>query len=312
MTRSAVLASALLFAATPALLAVVEAVSFYSRNATNASVVSSGVRRDYLIHIPPGYRPGHATPLVISLHAAGLWPAAQADISRMNSVADEKGFIAVYPAAGGVGVKIWHVETSPLLQRDAQFIADMIDTVETQYTIDATRVYADGLSNGGGMSFVLTCVMHDRIAAVGLVASAQTLPFSWCPDKRPMPMIAFHGTADPVTPYHGGTSWISPRSFPDITYWVASWAQRNGCSAVPLDSSVAADVNRRTYADCDADVAFYTVRGGGHTWPGGQPLAQWLTGRTAASINASSVMWDFFRAHPAQRHRASRSGQSVP
>ena len=61
-----------------------------------------------------------------------------------------------------------------------------------------------GLDKGcylGGMAFVLSCALSNRIAAVGLVASAQTLPFSWCGNSTPVPVIAFHGTDDPVT--HG-------------------------------------------------------------------------------------------------------------
>src|SRR5205085_12629788 len=152
----------------------------------------------------------------------------------------------------------------PGLERVVKFIADLIDTVSARYKIDRSRIYANGLSNGGGMAFALSCTMSDRIAAVGLVASAQTLPWSWCTDTKPIPMIAFHGTADPIIPFDGGTTWISSRAFPSIPRWCANWAKRNGCDPVPKERVVAADVTLREYARCtdDATVALYIVRGG--------------------------------------------------
>ena len=75
----------------------------------------------------------------------------------------------------------------------------LIDALQARYNIDPRRVYADGLSNGGGMAFVLSCTLSDRIAAVGLVGSAQLLPWEWCQDERPVPMVNFHGTADRFT-----------------------------------------------------------------------------------------------------------------
>ncbi len=37
-----------------------------------------------------------------------------------------------------------------------------------------------------------------------------------------------------------------------------------------------------------------TIDGGGHTWPGGEPLPEWLTGPTTQDIDATRVMWEFF------------------
>jgi polyhydroxybutyrate depolymerase len=140
---------------------------------------------------------------------------------------------------------------------------------------------------------------------VGLVASAQLLPWSWCTDTRPVPMIAFHGTADRFAPYHGGTSWVIPEGsrLPDIPTWTANWARRNRCDAKAAESRVAPDVSRREYTGCagDATVALYTIHQGGHTWPGGGPLPEWFAGRTSTGINASRQAWAFFQAHPLAR-----------
>jgi polyhydroxybutyrate depolymerase len=233
-----------------------------------------------------------------------LWGAAQKETSKWNDLADNQRFIVVYPSGlGGKGLRVWRVEPGPDLMKDVRFISELIDTLKASYNIDSTRIYANGLSNGGGMSFVLSCTLSDRIAAVGMVAAAQTLPWSWCTDHRAVPMIAFHGTSDPVIPYNGGSSWISPRSFPNTPGWAANWARRNRCDANAVDSAVAVDVTRRAYANCadGADVVLYTVQGGGHTWPGGTPLPEWFVGPTTRSVDATSLMWSFFVEHPLVR-----------
>jgi polyhydroxybutyrate depolymerase len=299
-----VIGAVLILIGLPAALALFEAVSFHVRNHDNGSLMSSGEKRKYLLYVPSTYDRSRPTPLVISMHGAGGWPAQQRDVSGWNRLAECQGLIVVYPSGfEGAGPRIWRVSREAGLMRDVRFISELIDKLEAAYNIDRERIYANGLSNGGGMSFVLSCTLSDRIAAVGLVAAAQTLPWSWCTDHRPVPMIAFHGTADPVIPYNGGRSWISPESFPDVPRWAAKWARRNRCGSTPVESMVAADVTRREYTNCadDAAVVLYTIREGGHTWPGGQPMPEWLVGPTSRSIDATSQMWAFFRAHPLPR-----------
>jgi polyhydroxybutyrate depolymerase len=186
--------------------------------------------------------------------------------------------------------------------KDVRFISQLIDTLRSEYNIDSTRIYANGLSNGGGMSFVLSCTLSDRIAAVGLVGAALTLPWRWCTDQHPVPMVWFHGTADPAVPYQGGPSWVLPgqERFPSVPGFVANWAKRNGCGSAPVDLGLAADVTRHEYTQCagNATVVLYTVEGGGHTWPGGKPLPEAWMGRTATSVDATELMWAFFWEHP--------------
>ena len=302
--RRFVLGGALALIGLPVVMVPIEAVAWYSANADNGSFVSSGVKREYLLYVPKSYDRVKPTPLIISMHGAGLWGAAQKDMSQFNRVADREGLIVVYPSGiGGRGIRIWHEEEEgPGLPRDVKFISELIDTLEAHYNIDSTRIYANGLSNGGGMSFALSCTLSHRIAAVGLVASAQLLPFKWCTDRHPVPMIDFHGTSDPEAPYRGGSSWVAPgqKGFADQVAFVANWAQRNKCAPRPRDSRVAPDVVRRVYTRCanGADVELYTIEGGGHTWPGGGHHPEWFVGRMSYSIDASQVMWAFFRQHP--------------
>ena len=284
----------------PAAIMVFEAASFDVSSRNNGTIMSSGEKREYLLYVPHTYDPAKPTPLVISMHGGAVWPSAQRDISQWNALADRQGFIVVYPGAIARGPRAWHMNPGPIA-KNVQFISDLIDALKADYNIDSTRVYADGLSNGGGMAFVLSCNLSDRIAAVGLVASAQFLPFEWCKNERAVPMIAFHGTADRAALYHGGKSWAVPTPLPDIPTFTASWARRNRCNHTATESAAAADVTRIEYEGCadDASVVLYTVKEGGHSWPGrGPPVPQWLMGSTTHSIDATSLMWTFYREHP--------------
>ncbi len=304
MNRRRIIVAVLILISLPLLFAMIAAASFHVRNRTNGSIVSSCEKRTYLLYVPRSYDRARPAPLVISMHGAGGWPAQQRDTSGWNRLAERQGFLVVYPSGTeGDGPRFWRVGPGAGLEKDVRFISELIDKLSADYNIDPARIYANGLSNGGGMSFVLSCTLSDRIAAVGLVAAAQTLPWSWCRDHRPVPVIVFHGTADPMVPYNGGTSWVTPRSFPDVPTWAAKWARRNRCGVEPVDSPVAAGVTRREYAHCadDAAVVLYTIRGGGPSWPGGEPFPEWFAGSTSREIDATSQMWAFFREHRLRR-----------
>jgi len=299
--RTGVIAVVLALISLPVALALAEAVSFYALNRSNGTIVSSGLEREYLLYVPNSYDRSRPTPLVISMHGAAMWPAAQREIDRWDRVADEHGFIVVYPSGvSGRGPRAWRAGRGPGMARDVQFISELIDTLRASYNIDPTRVYANGLSNGGGMSFALSCRLSDRIAAVGVVSTAIVLPWSECTDQRAVPMIVIQGTADRAIPYTGGTSWVAPDVFPNIPAWTARSAVRNGCRPNPVESVIATDVTRIEYPNCvgAAAVVLYRVEGGGHTWPGGKPMPEWFVGRTSNGVDATAVMWQFFREHP--------------
>jgi polyhydroxybutyrate depolymerase len=299
--RRRTLGTALALLCVPVLVALGEAVAFQFQNRNNGSIVSAGERREYLLHVPESYDSSRPTPLVISMHGAGGWPRQQGEISGWDQLADEHGFIVAYPSAiGSRGTRAWRLTRPSGLANDVRFISDLIDRLEKTYNIDPTRIYANGLSAGGGMSFALSCTLWERIAAIGTVAAARVLSWGECADRRPVPVIAFHGTADSLIPYGGGTTWIGDSTFPDVEAWMANWARRNRCAPEAIESAVAVDVTRRDYEDCadDAAVVLVTLHGGGHTWPGGEPLPEWFLGPTARSIDATRLMWAFFQEHP--------------
>jgi polyhydroxybutyrate depolymerase len=79
---------------------------------------------------------------------------------------------------------------------------------------------------------------------------------------------------------------------------VDTLAERNECEAVPNKLPASGAVSGIEFGECKADVVFYTVAGGGHTWPGGEPLPVWIAGHTSKDLNATQTIWDFFLRHP--------------
>ena len=272
-------------------------------NHTNGSLVSLGKERSYLLYVPETYNPFTPTPLVISLHGFAEWPAHQMQISHWNELARQYGFIVVYPCGTKIPLR-WRTHGEPGSDadpmQDVTFISDLIDKLETEYNLDPTRIYVNGLSNGGGMAVVLSCKLPERIAAIGSVSGAY--PFSWseCHPTRPVPAIIFHGTSDPIVPYLGGKSEASGFSLPSIPDWIVTLARYNGCANAPLSLPATGDVSGIQFINCasNGDVVFYTIERGGHSWPGGEPLPEFIVGSTNQDIDATKVMWEFFQQHP--------------
>lgn len=266
---------------------------------TNGSLVSSGEKREYLLYVPKSYDPTSAqnVPLVINIHGFSQWPANQANVSQWNQLADEEGFIVVYPSGLGIP-KRWRVTRTPEdptgVDIELQYYIDLIDKLSAEYAIDPERIFASGLSNGGGMSLRLACSLSDRIAAIGGVAGAYLVDLAECPGG--VPAIFFHGQADKIVPYEGGPSERFPIDFPNIPTFVEDYAQLNGCDANETLFLEKDHVRAVRYEGCDpdADVVFYTISDGGHTWPGGNDLPERITGKTTHEINATRLMWEFF------------------
>jgi polyhydroxybutyrate depolymerase len=291
-------------AALAAILPLVMLLLFLIANQTNGEIRSSGKKRSYLLYVPKTYDPARPTPLVISIHGFAEWPAHQRDLSRWNKLADQSGFIVVYPMGNGFFPKYWSLRSDPGRPEqdptlNVQFISDLIDKLEREYAIDPARIYANGLSNGGGMSFLLACKLSERITAIGGVSGAYLTPWSEYTPSRPVPMIVFHGTQDPIVPYLGGSSHNFQGPFPSIPDWIAELARRNGCDPTPIPLPDRDDISGMQYtgASPQSEVIFYTIDKGGHSWPGGKPLPEFIVGHTSQSIDATRMMWEFFQKH---------------
>src|SRR5258708_39948378 len=189
--RKLVIGAVLVILGLPVALVLTVMASIYVLDRTNGTIVSSGQQRQYLLYVPKSYDRAKPTPLVISLHAAAGWPAQQRNLSRWNPLADEQGFLVVYPS-GSDAPKIWHVGRGAGLMRDVRFIAALIDTLEAAYNIDPTRIYANGISNGGPRPFFGSPPLPRRIPAAGAVPPPPTTPARRGSDSRTVAPTACH------------------------------------------------------------------------------------------------------------------------
>ncbi|WP_280400736.1 alpha/beta hydrolase family esterase [Nocardia carnea] len=278
---------------------------------------AAGRSGTYIRDIPPD-APG-PRPVVLDLHGY-MEPAAIARASSgFGDYGAARGFITVTPQLDEPGLPRWNFRPgSP----DIDWIAHLLDHVESTLCADTRRIFVTGLSMGAFTTSSVACQLSDRVAAVAPVAGVQD--FAWCNTSRPVPLIAFHGTADPIIAYTGGAGpnarllpspdgsgsaagtgrdgpavdGPGPASVPDS---VAGWARRNGCGTPAERRETALDVVHERYpCPAGADVELYSVQGAGHVWPGstGFPFPEFLVGTNTTSIDATQLIWEFFEAHP--------------
>jgi polyhydroxybutyrate depolymerase len=265
-----------------------------------------GRTRTFLYHLPPRVKP--QAPLVLSLHGRLGQGRSQEKLTGFDALADEAGFIVVYPD----GVDRSWADGRGMTPADRQgvddvgFLTALVDHFIKQFGVDRRRVYVSGMSNGAMMSYRLACERADRFAAIGPVAGllSQRLSES-CSPSRPVSLIAFVGTEDPLMPFQGGQ--VSGDRGPVLseTEARARWAAFNGCEGTPAVTQEperapedGTRIRRETLGSCrnGSEVVFYVVEGGGHAWPGGpQYLPRGLIGRASQQLDASRTLWEFFQ-----------------
>ena len=266
-----------------------------------ASFVFEGNLRDYIVFLPQNYDGLTKLPVVFNLHGITLSAQQQMDYSRMNQVADTAGFIVVYPNAVEAS---WNCGISYVTHNtnDVGFFSALIDTLASHYSIDKEKIYSCGFSLGGFMSHRLACELSNRIAAIADVAGVMAKSvFNNCKALHSMPVLKIHGTADQIVPYNGAYDWCS------VQQTLNHWRSFNNCNppdtiAMPnLDTLDGCTVQKIRYSFCtdSIQVFFLKVISGGHSWPGGDKQHLYLSwgtiGTTNADINASELIWNFFK-----------------
>lgn len=269
-----------------------------------------GRRRTYLLHLPKGDDGKTARPLVVVFHGGGGNAPNAVRMSGMDLKADRERFIVVYPNGTGpvegafLTWNAWNCCGPALDDRvdDVGFVRALVEKLRREHAIDAKRIYATGLSNGGMMTHRVGCELSDVFAAIAPVAGA--LNTDACRPGHPVAVILFHGTADRHVRYEGGPPLETvdrrhPRVDKPVSYAVESWVKHDGCAAAPVhtrDGPIRHDV----YADGTEGTAveLYSVDGGGHAWPGGQKGRQHgNVDAPTTEISATDLMWDFFVRH---------------
>ncbi len=277
---------------------------------TYHNMTVDGLERHYAVFVPDGAG-GEALPVVVALHGRGGTGESMAGMTGLSTVAQEEGFIAVYP--DGLN-REWKYFAGILpgaelnTPDDIAFLDALIDDLAGNFSIDASRVYLLGFSNGGFMAYRVACsAEHNRFAAYGIAAALiypdMELPCLAAPVRA---MVIEHGTAD------AGVAWDGISHRPTLETAVTSrnvlqsvsfFAGRNGCSTFGADrvdlpsSDGKTHVSRFDFAECTTGkpIRFFAVINGGHTWPGVDRLPRDLAGPVNMDINLGREMWEFLK-----------------
>jgi len=251
----------------------------HSGGVVTGQLTSGGREREYRLFVPDSYDGRTRLPLVFNLHGSGGNAAGQAQDSGMERLAQDEGFIVI----GLQGLQNnWNVlMKDPNAADDVQYTSDVLDDVLQKVCVDERKVYATGFSGGARMSSRLGCNLSERIAAIAPVSGIRwTAPCN----GRAVPVVTFHGLADPQNTYAGmarADEWVE-----SVEDALAGWANHNGCDAARHETPEVNLVSVYSYSNCTdgADVVLYRIAGLGHTWAKNE-------------IDATREMWTFFKSH---------------
>ena len=283
------------------------------------SLIYQGRTRSYLLHIPPNYDDNTPTPLVIVLHGGGGNAENIEKVTGFNDLADRENFLVVYP--DGTGKLDYRLLTwnggfccGYALENnvdDVGFIRALIHHLQQNYSINTSRIYATGISNGGMMSYRLGAELSNIFAAIAPVAgsiggqtSEQESLWRIPEPHNPLSVIVFHGTNDTRIPYDGGRPTANDTkgaySYLSVNESISFWVTYNACETPPdRNISASGTLITDTYGagKNKTSVVLYTIINGTHSWPGGSK--GWDGGdEPSLELSATEVIWEFFVDHP--------------
>lgn len=290
---------------------------FVSRSFTNHAGT-----RTYKLYVPSSYsgKWGEAVPMVVMLHGCTQSPDDFAAGTRMNALADQHGFLVVYPAqaANANGSKCWNWFRSEDQIRDRgepSLIAGITREVASNYRIDERRIFVAGLSAGAAMAVILGTTYPELYAAVGAhsglpYGAAHDIPSAFGAMKggttragfpnppaapkahRPLaehrvPTIVFHGDRDQTVNARNAAAIVEQA----ITVRLDGKGLRanvhNGVT------SAGRKYRHTVYTDTANQrvVEQWVLHGAGHAWSGGSPTGSFTDVR---GPDASAEMIRFF------------------
>lgn len=209
----------------------------YQIGRNNFTIDIDGFEREYVVHVPSGYKEGTKVPMVFMLHGtSGDGPKFYA-ISGWKEVGEANTLITVYPSSWRYcitdedGEKTtttkWNSQPSAFKfcpgedpKDDIKFLRGIMDHLSGLLSIDEKRIYLVGFSNGGQMAAKCAIELSDKLAAV--VESAGTFAFDTVfTPKRKIPTLFQRGNADygpgnvgPEIPFKYFDSLISTANLP--------------------------------------------------------------------------------------------------
>jgi polyhydroxybutyrate depolymerase len=272
-----------------------------------------GRTRTYLVR---DFGRGGPAPVMIVLHGGGGHAGNAARMTGFDRVAAREGAIAVYPngtaARDRDRLLTWnagHCCAAAMRDEvdDVGFIGAIVDTLVASKRADASRIFVTGMSNGGMLAHRLGRELSGKLAGIAPVVGAI---FGDEPAPRaPVPAFVVVGADDRVVPPAGGRLTVRlllgrrPAADRDVAPAMAQatyWARHNGCGEPTRTETAVYRKTEWTGCRSGAPVAFISVAGNGHVWPGGEP-GRASAAQPTTAFDASEAMWAFFRALPARR-----------
>lgn len=217
-----------------------------------------GYTRRWYTYVPKSYDDNEDVPLVVAMHGYSSAISAFTGDSRWQNVADKYGFIVVFAQAyvndgaysgdSCIPVPIWnnyspvYIHTTTDSPDDVGFIKYLVDTTKADYSIDASRVYATGHSNGSSMTWMLAQDAPEYFTAVapigfnwgsypGYATDGGTVDYSGCADNEYLlPVWCMTGEFDV-----GEADDYSPNTKNGKT--VSYWKEMNGTSNVGIKTT---------------------------------------------------------------------------
>ncbi|WP_437932563.1 PHB depolymerase family esterase [Sorangium sp. So ce291] len=236
---------------------------------TNQTVTVGSGSRSYVLHVPAAYDGSKPVPLVVDFHPLGGSGPSERTGSPYPAQTDPEGVIMAFPSGlSGPSGGAWNVGPCCVADTDdVAFAKALVAQVQETACIDPKRIYAVGFSMGGGMSHYLACHAADVFAAVAPAAfDLLQENVGDCEPSRPITVVSFRGTSDPIVPYAGGSSSVvrgMPVTFLGAKSTFEKWADINGCTGSP---SAEDGQGCSTYSTCQGgvEVALCTKQGGSH------------------------------------------------
>ncbi|KAI1455262.1 carbohydrate esterase family 1 protein [Annulohypoxylon moriforme] len=265
-------------------------------------LTSSGRDRSYSVHLPANYSETTPYPTVLGFHGSssvGLFFEADTRMSEARFSGDK---IMVYPnGVGGAWAGANYSEVS--VTEDLQFISDLLDALRDSYCIDDSRIYATGMSIGGGFVNTIACSPLSSSFAAFAPASGSfytdndSLRTNCTPARSPLPVLEIHGGADESVFYAGGAGEGGQE--PDISTWLGWWAVRNGCddSGKTVEESFDGDVKHVSWkcGGTEGVLQHWKVDDMGHCWASTEiNFSQISVGEGPTHIQASQIIMEFF------------------
>lgn len=177
---------------------------------TYHEIAHQGFTRLWYEYVPEDIKQsGKKVPLVVCMHGRGGTAESFISLSGMSRVAEERGFIVIFPEAcvyqqrpGGLtNILLWNGFYKDQATDDTGFILKAIDDVKTRNNIDETRIYACGQSSGGMMTSRLALDAPEVFAAVS----------PWSAIVDPDHELVLPEKIDPAVPYmflFGDRDWL--------------------------------------------------------------------------------------------------------